>query len=117
MGWPHTTMSSHSLVIWARSANDLIHNSGIANAPRPTARSSIGFSEREQMFLTAAMYFDLLCKWPRDELLREPDPPDHTRNLCRGRARHELIDEIQAEIDCHRPTLDTGPWQKLRWVG
>lgn len=79
----------------AKVRNDYIHNGGIAK--RSTANCSIlnWFSEGEQMFLTSAMYNDVLEKWPWEELLRQPAPSADSRNQFPGRAPLSLIDTVQ----------------------
>jgi hypothetical protein len=55
------------------------------------------FPAGEQMHLTAAMYVDVLRKWPWTELLDKPNATDQTRNRYPGNAPQGLIDEVQQE--------------------
>ncbi|WP_156670157.1 hypothetical protein [Mycobacterium sp. E3305] len=79
----------------AKIRNDFIHNDGVAK--RATANCQIlgWFNEGEQMFLTPAMYVDVVRSWPWDELLHEPTPCQDSRNPYPGRAPVTLIDAIQ----------------------
>jgi hypothetical protein len=47
------------------------------------------------MFLTSAMYNDVVGKWPWDELLRQPAPSADSRNQFSGKAPLSLIDVVQ----------------------
>jgi hypothetical protein len=46
------------------------------------------------MFLTPAMYIDVVQSWPWDELLHEPGPCRDSRNQYPGRAPVTLIDAV-----------------------
>lgn len=79
----------------AKIRNDYIHNAGIAKRSTANCRILSWFSEGEQIFLTPAMYNDVVGKWPWDELLRQPAPSPESRTQYSGKAPLSLIDVVQ----------------------
>ena len=58
----------------AKIRNDFIHNGGVAKRATANCPTLSWFSEGEQMFLTPAMYVDVVRSWPWDGLLHATDP-------------------------------------------
>lgn len=79
----------------AKIRNDFIHNGGVAKRATANCQTLDWFNEGEQMFLTPAMYVDVVQSWPWDELLHEPAPSQDSRNQYPGRAPITLIDAVQ----------------------
>jgi hypothetical protein len=79
----------------AKVRNDYIHNGGIAKRSTANCQILSWFGDGEQMFLTSAMYNDVVGKWPWDELLRQPAPSTDSRNQFSGKAPLSLIDVVQ----------------------
>jgi hypothetical protein len=49
------------------------------------------------MFLTPAMYVDVLRKWPWEQLVQRPEPVVDNRSPYKGRAPLTLIDEVDVD--------------------
>jgi hypothetical protein len=78
----------------AKIRNDFIHNGGVAKRATANCQTLGWLNEGEQMFLTPAMYIDVVRSWPWDELLHEPGPCRDSRNQYPGRAPVTLIDAV-----------------------
>jgi hypothetical protein len=78
----------------AKIRNDFIHNSGIAKRSTASCKILNWFSEGDQMFLTTAMYVDVLRNWPWDELTQRPKSIEHNRSQYKGQAPITLVDEV-----------------------
>ena len=79
----------------ARVRNDFIHNGGVAKRATANCQTLSWFNEGEQMFLTPAMYVDVVQIWPWDDLLHQPAPIQDSRTQYPGRATVRLIDAVQ----------------------
>jgi hypothetical protein len=79
----------------AKIRNDYIHNGGVAKRSTANCQILSWFNEGEQMYLTSAMYNDVVEKWPWDELLRQPTPSPESRTQFSGKAPLPLIDVVQ----------------------
>lgn len=79
----------------AKIRNDFIHNGGVAKRATANCETLSWFSEGEQMFLTPAMYLDVVRSLPWDQLIKQPPPSQDARNQYPGRAPVTLIDAVQ----------------------
>jgi hypothetical protein len=78
----------------AKIRNDFIHNSGVAKRTTANSKTLNWFAEGDQMFLTTAMYVDVLRHWPWDAITQQPKPIERKRSQYKGQAPITLVDEV-----------------------